>query len=220
MRLELRDLLNRHLWTMPFVLWSLFWVNLLGTVYGYIWYAQTGQLGYTFEFHPAWVIPFVPDSPTASLFFTLSLAYLLWDKYAKRSSENSKQQPSLLRSFIVVFGAVTSFKYGIWAVTMIFAGAYQGSAMEWTDWMLVISHLGMAVEGVIFIRFFRLIPSAFVLVTSWILLNDLMDYHGYTVYPWLPNVLKDDLGIIEIFTLMLSIVSVWMIWFANRKWKV
>jgi uncharacterized membrane protein YpjA len=220
MSLELRVLLNRHVWTMPFVLWSLFWVNLLGTIYGYIWYAQTGQLGYTFEFLPAWVIPFVPDSPTASLFFTLSLAYLLWDRYGKRGSENSKQQPGLLRSFIVVFGAVTSLKYGIWAVAMIFAGAYQGTPMEWTDWMLVISHLGMAVEGVIYIRFFRLLPSAFVLVTSWLLLNDWMDYHGYAVYPWLPNVLKDDLGIIEAFTVMLSAISVWIIWFTHRKWKV
>jgi uncharacterized membrane protein YpjA len=195
------------------MLWSLFLVNLLGTIYGYIWYAQTGQLIYTMEKLPGWVLPFVPDSPTASLFFTLSIAYLLWDTYAGGSSE--KTNP--LKSFIVAFGAITSVKYGVWAVAMIFAGAYQGSSMVWTDWMLVTSHLGMAAEALLFIRFFRLQSLTYGLVIAWAFLNDLMDYHGYRLYPWLPDVLDDNLGAIEAFTLGLSALSAWVVWYTNRK---
>ncbi len=48
----------------PF-LWLLLFVNLLGTIYGYIWYLP--QLRNT----PSQFLIFVPDSPTASLFFAL-----------------------------------------------------------------------------------------------------------------------------------------------------
>ena len=47
-------------------MWLLFFVNLLGTIYGYIWYES--QLSTT---EPKFLL-FVPDSPTASLFFTFS----------------------------------------------------------------------------------------------------------------------------------------------------
>ena len=48
-------------------MWLLFFVNLLGSIYGYIWYES--QLSTT---EPKFLL-FVPDSPTASLFFTLAL---------------------------------------------------------------------------------------------------------------------------------------------------
>jgi uncharacterized membrane protein YpjA len=213
MALSIRAFFSQAFLTSPWMLWSLFIVNLLGTIYGYIWYAQTGQLIYTMEHLPGWVLPFVPDSPTASLFFTLSIAYLLWDLY----TGGSKGTTHPLRSFIVAFGAITSVKYGVWAVAMIFAGAYQGSSMVWTDWMLVTSHLGMAAEALLFIRFFRLQGLTFGLVVLWVLGNDFMDYHGYVLYPWLPDVLDDDVGMIELFTISLSIASSWVVWYMNRK---
>ena len=46
----------------------LFIINLFGTIYGYIWYGS--QLKVT---EPIFYL-FVPDSPTASLFFTIALA--------------------------------------------------------------------------------------------------------------------------------------------------
>ena len=48
-------------------LWILFTVNLLGTIYGYYWYK--GQL----EITPVAFLAFVPDSPTASLFFCFAI---------------------------------------------------------------------------------------------------------------------------------------------------
>ncbi|EPR28178.1 putative membrane spanning protein [Geobacillus sp. WSUCF1] len=46
------------------VVWLLLFVNAAGTIYGYYWYRY--QLADT----PPVFLPFVPDSPTASLFFS------------------------------------------------------------------------------------------------------------------------------------------------------
>ena len=81
----------------------LFVINLLGTLYGYYWYRY--QLAQT----PLPYLPFVPDSPTASLFFTI----VLWLYLRRRNNP-----------YIEAFAAVTLFKYGIWAVAAIFAGAW------------------------------------------------------------------------------------------------
>ena len=79
------------------VLWMLLIVNVIGTIYGYIWYRY--QLAET----PAIFLPFVPDSPTASLFFVLVLtAFLL------------RRHFPLLEALAIT----TLVKYGIWAVVM------------------------------------------------------------------------------------------------------
>lgn len=53
-------------------LWTLFVVNFLGTIYGFIWYGN--QLAVT----PAYLIPFVPDSPTGSGLFRLYSLPICW----------------------------------------------------------------------------------------------------------------------------------------------
>ncbi|MDP5273825.1 DUF1405 domain-containing protein [Chengkuizengella axinellae] len=197
-------LLNRHL------LWLLFIVNFLGTIYGYYWYKN--QIIYTMNEYSNWFVFVVPDSPTASLFFTLSILYLLIDEYThKRSS-------GFLRGFIEVFGVVTSVKYGIWAVVMIFAAAAQGDVLSWQDWMLTTSHLGMALEAVLFIRFFGFKMIHIIPVAIWTLFNDYVDYKYY-VYPWLPKELTDDLTSIQMFTILLSIFSL-LIAYIGTRFKV
>lgn len=185
-------LLNRR------ILWLLIVVNGLGTVYGYIWYGN--QIEYTLTHMADWLLPFVPDSPTASLFFTLALIGL-----ALYGREEVKS--GWIRGFIEAFAVVTSIKYGIWAVWMIFMGASQGDAIVWQEWMLVGSHLGMAIEAMLFARFFGYRLAALVVVSVWTLLNDLLDYNQL-IYPWLPDVLEDDLGWIEAFTITLSLLSI------------
>src|SRR5699024_12202860 len=53
----------------------LFLINLIGTIYGFIWYES--QLAIT----PAIFLIFVPDSPTASLFFTIFLLFFFFMIY-------------------------------------------------------------------------------------------------------------------------------------------
>lgn len=185
------------------MLWTLFWVNFLGTIYGYIWYGN--QLKYTAETMSPLYLPFVPDSPTASLFFTWFLLILLLGRAHDKVTD--RKPGGGISGFVEAFAVITSFKYGIWAVAMIMAGAYQGDRLVWQDWMLTISHLGMAMEALLYYRFYRFRWMAVLFVACWVLLNDIMDYAA-GVYPWLPEVLEDDLTQIASFTMLLSWASI------------
>jgi uncharacterized membrane protein YpjA len=187
------------------IIWLLFIVNVLGTIYGYIWYGN--QLEYTAQNYPAWLLPFVPDSPTASLFFTIALFLLLYPPKGLKGT--------LVRELIEALAVVTSVKYGIWAVGVIFAGGYQGDTLSWKDWMLVVSHTGMAVEALIYARFFsfrRMLPVALL----WTLANDMVDY-SEGVYPWLPSVLDDDVTQVQYLTILLTLLSTAAAWIAGPK---
>ncbi|MGG4500163.1 DUF1405 domain-containing protein [Paenibacillus polymyxa] len=204
-----------YLWSRSFLtsrpfLWLLFWCNLVGTVYGYIWYG--GQLEYTLNYHPAWQIVFVPDSPTASLFFTISIVFLLYPPHFKSLK--------VIRQIMEALAIVTSVKYGIWASAIILWGVAQGGPMVWQDWMLIASHTAMAVEALLFVRFFSCKWIALCLAALWTLLNDTMDY-TYGIYPYLPRTLTDDVTQVRTFTYMLTLVSIVAAWLAilarNRK---
>ncbi|MOA11637.1 hypothetical protein D3C78_1315890 [compost metagenome] len=204
-----------YLWSRAFlstrlVLWLLFICNFLGTVYGYIWYDS--QLQYTWLHHPYWQIIFVPDSPTASLFFTLSLLFFLFPSQLGKFIK--------LRMLIEGLAVVTSVKYGVWAVSMIFAGAFQGGDLVWQDWMLVASHLAMAVEALLYVRLYKFGTTMLLCAGAWTLLNDTVDY-SFGVYPWLPEKLWDDVNEVMIFTFALSFVSIFIGWitlkFRDRK---
>ncbi|WP_141335490.1 DUF1405 domain-containing protein [Paenibacillus sp. tmac-D7] len=187
------------------MLWSLFVINLLGTVYGYEWYWK--QLLFTSENFGNAYLPFVPDSPTASLFFTCFIGFLLWNVDKQTGIAVPPERAGWLRGCIEAFALITSFKYGVWAVAMIWAGAYQGDGIVWQDWMLTISHLGMAAEALLYARFYRYMPGAVLIVAAWTLWNDAMDY-GAGVFPWLPETLLDDLGAIRLFTMGLSFIGI------------
>ncbi|AZK47196.1 DUF1405 domain-containing protein [Paenibacillus lentus] len=206
--MKLSLLWGREFLSSRFILWALFISNLLGTIYGYIWYGA--QLWDTWANYPRWLIPFVPDSPTASLFFTLALLFLMFP--------NSLSKYHRIRTLIEALAVVTSVKYGVWAVSIIFAGAYQGDVLVWQDWMLVVSHLAMAVEALLFVRLFAYGSIMLLLAGTWTFLNDFMDY-SFGVYPWLPQVLWDDVGTVMVFTVALTGISIAAGWIAMRAAK-
>jgi uncharacterized membrane protein YpjA len=180
------------------LLWLLFVCNGLGTAYGYVWYGS--QLRWTLDHHPLWRIVFVPDSPTASLFFTIWLLLVL----ARPARENGAYR--VFRIAVEALAVLTLVKYGIWAVVMNAAQGLQGDPLDWQNWMLIASHAAMAVEGLLYARFMRFGRIAALLALAWMLLNDSMDY-GVGIYPWLPTVLEDDLPVIAPFTFALSAAS-------------
>lgn len=179
-------------------LWLLFLVNLAGTIYGYIWYE--GQLIDTLNHHPLWQIVFVPDSPTASLFFTIALLYLLFPPVMPY------RYVTVGRIIIEALAVVCSVKYGIWAVSMILAGAWQGDDLHWQHYMLMASHLGMAFEALLFFRFMKAGAFSLLAAGCWLLLNDTVDY-TFGVFPYLANELMDDLTAVRAFTYGLSFFS-------------
>lgn len=185
-------LLNRNF------LWLLFLINFAGTIYGYMWYEN--QLIWTIEYKASWMLPFVPDSPTASLFFSLSVLYLL---FAPQGNNAFVRWSQLIINALAV---VCSIKYGVWATAIIIAGAMQGDSLQWQSYMLMASHIAMAVEVILYARFMKLSTVSFLIATAWLLLNDTMDY-SFGIYPWLPSTLQEHVGAVELFTYLLSLAS-------------
>lgn len=199
------------------MLWLLLWVNGLGTIYGYQWYGW--QMTNTLQEKAQWLVLFVPDSPTASLFFTFAIIYLLRDQYTRTRKQNTNSiERGMLRGIIEALAVITSIKYGIWAVVMILAGNLQGDPFRWQHAMLIVSHLGMAVQAVLFARFFAFHRIHILIVAIWTLCNDIIDYR-FGVYPSLPRLLHEFLPVIKMFTIALSFISI-LFAFMSKKLRL
>ncbi|MFC5531775.1 DUF1405 domain-containing protein [Cohnella yongneupensis] len=184
----------------PKTLWLMMLIYIPGTAYGYYWYKD--QLDYTWDMHPHWQIPFVPDSPTASLLFAIAVLWLwIQPERSSRSSVNA------IRGIVEALGVVTSVKYGIWATAIIFMGQAQGDILQWEHWMLIIGHSAMAVTALLYARFFTFDGMALLAAAAWTFLNDTVDY-TFGVYPDLPWQLEDNLVAIGWFTFLLTAFSV------------
>lgn len=166
----------------------LFIINFLGTIYGYIWYKN--QLLTT----PAWLWPFVPDSPTASLFFVFVLLAFLMQRKCP---------------LLEAFAAVTLFKYGIWASVMIIWTGLLGGQLVWEHYMLLVSHLGMAIQALLYSHYFSFKSVHLLIVALWTLTNDALDY-GLGIFPWLDSLLYPYLTVICLFTISLSLLSLFI----------
>lgn len=166
-------------------LFSLFLINLFGTIYGYIWYES--QLAIT----PPIFLLFVPDSPTASLFFTIFLLFFLFNK-------NSP--------YIEALALTSLFKYGIWAVAMNLFTLFTEGSLSWEGYMLMASHAGMAIQGLLYAPFYKIKLRHLTIASIWILHNDIIDYvfNMMPIYPSLMNNMKE----IGYFTFWLSIVTI------------
>lgn len=174
----------------------LFVVNILGTAYGYIWYGW--QLADT----PVKFLAFVPDSPTASLFFSLVLLSFLFKKHIP---------------LIEALAAVTLFKYGVWAVGMNVAGGLVSGNLSAANYMLMFSHGGMALEGLLYAAFYRIKPWHLLVAAIWVLHDVVIDY----VFGMMPRypVLAGYENIIGYFTFWLSVLSIFLIYMLTLRTK-
>lgn len=137
--------------------------NILGTLYGYIWY--TPQL-----YRSAWYFgPFIPDSPTATLFLVVSLILLLCKKQS---------------AIIDTLAFVTLLKYGVWAVMMNFLLFIEDDTIYMMGVLLIISHGIMAIQAVLFLPQFKFTLTSIAITIFWVFHNDVIDYvfHQYPVY--------------------------------------
>lgn len=175
-------------------MWLLFVVNLLGTIYGYIWYES--QLSVT---EPKFLL-FVPDSPTASLFFTIALLGWLLKKNWK---------------LIEALALITLVKYGVWAVVMNIWTYIETGSIGWMGWMLVASHFAMALQAVLYIPFYRFTFVHIFIAAVWTLHNDVIDY----VFGQMPiyRSLSEYASQIGYFTFWLSIACISIAIAVNQK---
>lgn len=164
---------------------GLFLVNLFGTIYGYMWYES--QLVIT----PAIFLIFVPDSPTASLFFTVFLLFFIFNKNTP---------------YIEALAITSLFKYGIWAVVMNIFTLIVDGMLSWQGYMLIASHGAMAVQGLLYAPFYTIKLRHLVIASIWILHNDIIDY----VFGMMPiySLLTKYMNEIGYFTFWLSILAI------------
>jgi len=169
------------------VLILLFLINLFGTIYGFYWYKY--QLAIT----PSKFLIFVPDSPTASMFFTIFLLFFIFKRNVP---------------YIEALALITLFKYGVWAVVMNLLTLYIDGSLSPQGYMLILSHGLMAVEGVLFARFYKIELKHLVVASIWTLHNDVIDY----VFGMMPvyHSLTDYMSGIGYFTFWLSVVSIFI----------
>jgi uncharacterized membrane protein YpjA len=175
-------------------MWLLFIVNLFGTIYGYYWYE--GQLSQT----EAKFLLFVPDSPTASLFFTIALFAWLFKKNWK---------------LIEALALITLVKYGLWAVVMNIWTYVENDYLGWMGWMLVVSHFAMAIQAILYIPFYRFTWIHIFIAAIWTLHNDVIDY-VFDQMPVYSSLYKyaDQIGY---FTFWLSIACISLASFIYQK---
>lgn len=175
-------------------LWLLLLVNIGGTVYGYIWYKW--QLEIT---EPIFWI-FVPDSPTASLFFCIAIFGWLLNR-------NFKLMEAL--------ALITLVKYGLWAVVMNYLTLFETGSIGWIGWMLVASHFLMAVQAILYIPLYKFTFVHIAIAAIWTLHNDVIDY----VFGQMPiyGDLMKYMPQIGYFTFWLSIACIAIAYFAWKK---
>lgn len=129
--------------------------NILGMIYGYIWYGE--QLS-----HTPWQFKiFVPDSPTAILFLVISISLILIQKQ---------------NSVIDALAFVTLFKYGIWAVIMNILFIIEQGDITVNGLVLMFSHSIMAVQAIYFYPRFKRSMIGISVAMTWVFLNDYIDY--------------------------------------------
>lgn len=129
--------------------------NILGMIYGYIWYGE--QLS-----HTPWQFKiFVSDSPTAILFLVISISLILIQKQ---------------NSIIDALAFVTLFKYGIWAVIMNILFIIEQGDITVNGLVLMFSHSIMAVQAIYFYPRFKRSMIGISVAMTWVFLNDYIDY--------------------------------------------
>ncbi len=177
-------------------LFLIFVINLLGTIYGYIWYLP--QL----EVTKSYFIPFVPDSPTASLFFCFVLLGFIF-----------KKNWGLFEALAIM----SLFKYGIWAVVMNLFTLKVTGYLPWEGYMLMVSHGAMAMEGLLFSPFYRMKKWHIIVAAIFTIHNDIIDYvfMQYPVYSQLEQFINQ----IGYFTFWLSILSIGIALFVSQESK-
>lgn len=184
------------------ILISLIIINLLGSIYGFYWYRE--QLAVT----PWYLWLFTPDCPLFALLFVFVLLGFLLNK-----------RNHILET-ITWMGLI---KYGIWTVfviTLFFYAVFKHDLQVSNQFLaaetaLLISHIGMFIEGCILTRYLKLTRINVLVTGIWFLLSDVLDY-GVGVYPCLPYQSHYDIIRGEA---IISTVLLWGILFIMLRYK-
>src|SRR5690625_193518 len=152
---------------------------------------------------PTIFLPFVPDSPTASLFFTVFLLFFIFNKNIP---------------YIEALAITSLFKYGIWAVIMnVFTLIIDGT-LSWQGYMLMASHAAMALQGILYAPYYKIRLKHLTIAGIVLLHNDIIDY----VFGMMPiySSLTDYMNEIGYFTFWLSVFTIFISYQLTMKSKM
>lgn len=168
-------------------------LNLGGSLYGFQWYAS--QLART----PWWQWPVVPDSPLSTLLFSFFLVFWYWGRSPR------------LFSALALLGML---KYGAWTMFIFGQIWWAGHGLVLEDLVLFLSHLGMVVEALIFVRHVRLPAWAVAGAAAWYVINDWADY-GLGFRPGLPA--PEFLPSVAMAAVVLTVLSTLTVWLVTVR---
>lgn len=168
----------------PLFIKGLIIINFIGSIYGFYWYRD--QLTNT----PIKYWIYTPDSPMATFIFIPVLIFLLYKKK---------------NDYIFILAFVNLIKYGLWAVFVNTHYWFITGNIQLIEVLLWLSHLGMAVEGFLYLMLYPPSIKAWILVSLWSLWNDYVDYF-WDLHPYL--YLDEQLSTVTMFTLCLTCVII------------
>jgi uncharacterized membrane protein YpjA len=142
----------------PVIFWTCFVANLIGAVFGSIfWY------GPMLLDSPLWALPFIPDCPLAALLGSIALLGLHWGRQW---------------SFFYTLTAFACIKYGLWTVAYwLNAWTTAGFYGDPIEVMLFVVHIGLFIEGLLFVPHYGLLSfGKRLLVIGVFVLSMVVDY--------------------------------------------
>ena len=147
--------------------------NLIGAIYGFYWYKD--QLFNV----PIKYWLFVPDCPFFAFLFVIVILGFLFNRR---------------NNTLEVITWIGLLKYGQWTVvTLLFFGLLNPGRINSDDYILIIFHVLMVVEGVILTSYLVVNNRNFIIATFVFLVQDFMDWYNKSlcIYPNLPFIDKN-----------------------------
>ncbi|GAV24747.1 hypothetical protein ciss_06800 [Carboxydothermus islandicus] len=155
-------------------------VNLFGSIWGYLWYR--GQL----LKEPLIFWPLIPDSPLSTTLLTLAFFLMLFGREI---------------TGLTLWAGMMCFKYGFWALGILMQFWYLSGRIEPVEVMLFVSHLGMIVESIIYVKGIPVTKKAYFFSVIWLILEDVVDW-GFGLHPYL--FLEEQFSFAVVLALVLS----------------
>jgi uncharacterized membrane protein YpjA len=184
----------------------LFWINLLGSFFGFWWYrAQLASTPVKF-----WLV--VPDSPGSTLLFSFFILLLLTHR-----TQTVGETPVSVTGWSGVLAAVafvSNMKYGLWTAMVLPTYAAQSGIFTFETVHLSLSHFGMWVQAMLFSYFYRPGLAAAGAALGWMLFQDYVDYKLLDTHPTLPvDSLEPTARMIAVvLSLTWGLYLIWLAW--------